>query len=151
MTKRHLSCFIIPGIRSIIDHAKDLACSACNITRQDLKSKTRKREIVYARFIIMKLLKDYTPMSNQNIGGELFTLNKIGPVKDLNATVIHGIKEIDNCIMLGQRNIKSELYSLYMQAETVFNELYEKEKYSPAERQYNRIKQIKTIPDVHVT
>jgi len=91
----------------------------------------------------MKLLKDYTLMSNQNIGGELFTVGEI--VKDLNATVIHGIKEVDNAIMLGQRNIKSVLYSRYMYAETEFNEKYQKEEFSPAERQYKRIKELKKI------
>jgi len=36
---------------------------------EDMKSKSRKRELVYARFAAMKLMRDYTRLSLAEIGG----------------------------------------------------------------------------------
>ena len=135
LTKQVLSCFIVPGLHSIINEAIFLSCQVCKI--QNIKKKTRKRANVYARYIVMKILKDYTIMSHQHIGGVVFDLSE--GHRDLNATVIHGIGEIENAIWLAERNKPNELYGLYSQVETVFETKYKKEVLSSTERVYQRI------------
>lgn len=135
--KRQISCFIVPGLHLLIDEAITLSCHVCGIDKSQIKKKTRKREYAYARYIIMKILKDYTIMSHQHIGGVVFDLSE--GHRDLNATVIHGIGEIENAIWLAEYIAKNVLYDLYIQVERVFNEKYKKELLSPQERVYQRL------------
>jgi len=130
--KRQVSCFIVPGLHLLISEALTLACQACNIDKTQIKRVTRKREYVYARYIVMKILNNYTVMSLQHIGGIVFDIRTNN---QLHASVIHGIKEIDKSVWCGENNIPSELYDKYIQVETVFNTKYKKEHSS--ERSYN--------------
>ena len=74
----------------------------------DIRSKTRKRKVVYSRFIFFHLMR------NKN-----FSLEKIGSFlgKD-HATVIHGLKQFDN--LIEYEDFKEQYYK-------VINELKEKD------------------------
>lgn len=138
-TRQKVSCFIVPGLHLIINEALTLSCNACGIDKSQIKNKTRKREYAYARFIVMKILNDYTIMSLQHIGGTVFDPKTSD---QLHGSVLHGIKEVEKAIWCGKNNISSELYDKYIQVETVFNSKYKKELLSPDERTYQRIRNV---------
>ena len=136
-TRQKVSCFIVPGLHLIINEALTISCQACGIDKSQIRKKTRKRQYVYARYIVMKVLNDYTIMSLQHIGGTVFDPKTSD---QLHASVLHGIKEIDKSVWCAENNIPSELYDKYIQVETVFNSKYKKELMSPDEKTYQRIR-----------
>ncbi len=70
------------------DEILDSVSNSLGIPTNVMKSKTRKQEVVYARFIYMNL-------SKRNCKG--FTLVRCGKVVNRDhATVLHGLKEYDN-------------------------------------------------------
>ena len=73
-----------------VDYIQKIVCDYFNIHIEQLKSKTRKREIVQARQIAMFLSKNYTKLSLASIGAQ------IGG-KD-HATVLHACKTVNNLI-----------------------------------------------------
>ena len=73
-----------------IDYIQKIVCDYFNMHIEQLKSKTRKREIVQARQIAMFLSKNYTKLSLASIGLQ------IGG-KD-HATVLHACKTVNNLI-----------------------------------------------------
>lgn len=78
-----------------IDYIQDVVCSYFNIHSDQLRSKTRKREIVQSRQIAMYFAKSLTKASLASIGA------KIGG-KD-HATVLHACKTVNNLIETDKR------------------------------------------------
>ncbi len=73
-----------------IDYIEQVVCDYFKLSSDAIKSKTRKREIVQARQIVMYFARTFTKMSLSNIGLE------IGG-KD-HATVLHACKTVNNLI-----------------------------------------------------
>lgn len=78
-----------------IDFIKKTVCDYFNIAPEQLKSKTRKREIVQSRQIAMYFAKNYTKNSLASIGSQ------IGG-KD-HATVLHAYKTVNNLMETDKR------------------------------------------------
>ncbi len=78
-----------------IDFIKKTVCDYFNIVPEQLKSKTRKREIVQSRQIAMYFAKNYTKNSLASIGSQ------IGG-KD-HATVLHAYKTVNNLMETDKR------------------------------------------------
>ncbi|MHA1916274.1 MAG: helix-turn-helix domain-containing protein [Promethearchaeota archaeon] len=95
---------------TMTDHSKaniivKAAAQAMTLPVESLKLKTRKREIVVARQIAMKLMRIHTALSLQAIG-DFFN-------KD-HATVLHGSKNVDNW-----KETKDKFYIHYLRAESI--------------------------------
>ncbi len=78
-----------------IDFIKKTVCEYFNIPLEQLKSKTRKREIVQSRQVAMFFAKSFTKNSLATIGAQ------IGG-KD-HATVLHACKTVNNLIETDKR------------------------------------------------
>lgn len=70
----------------MVDKVINAVCEVCNVTLGDIKSKSRKQEFVYARFIICHLLREYG-LKLQAIG---YIINKN------HATVLYDLKSYLN-------------------------------------------------------
>lgn len=78
-----MSPYIIPGVKTI----EDIACEIWQIPKESLYVKTRKREVVEARQVLMAYGKQKTGNSFAKVGK--------GFNKD-HATVIHSVKTVKN-------------------------------------------------------
>lgn len=65
----------------------DFVCNEFGVNKDELFTKTRKREIVDARNVCMAIMRDYTPASFQRIGEYFF--------RD-HATVLFATKSVQN-------------------------------------------------------
>lgn len=72
----------------------------------DLSIQSRRRHLVYARFIFFKLARDNTRYSLSDIGR---LINKD------HASVLHGIKQFDNVI----REYEDELFKIYVKIDAL--------------------------------
>lgn len=92
-TNRQPSLWLAPGVYMAKLTEQKLITSFCNITEislEELRSKSRKKEVRQARQILMRLIKFNFP--------EL-SLKKIGYIfKHDHATVLHSIRVIQNMI-----------------------------------------------------
>jgi chromosomal replication initiation ATPase DnaA len=95
MEKEKLSYYTMPGLIprfGEIQRPRDIinvVCATMDITPQEIKSRTRKHEIVWARQLAMWWLKKIMNLSLTEIG-RIFKRN--------HATVIHAIKTVDNLV-----------------------------------------------------
>jgi chromosomal replication initiation ATPase DnaA len=69
-----------------VDYIIDLVCDELWISNNILKSKTRKQVYVFARYMVLKLLKDNTPLSMDEIG-QTINLDR--------CTVLYGLNQMD--------------------------------------------------------
>ncbi len=91
LAKQMLKNLIKNANREIsIDYIQKLVCEYFNISVDDVKSKTRKREIVQARQIAMYFAKDLTKASLKNIGSHFGNRD--------HSTVIHACQTVNDLI-----------------------------------------------------
>ena len=108
MRELKLQFWAIPGLRrqempktvtpksSIVKSICDVVCTHLNLTLSQLQVKSRKRELVRGRYILMRMLKQYTELSLKEIG-EVFKSKEDASVKRKaldHTTVIHGIASL---------------------------------------------------------
>ena len=72
----------------------------------DLSLRSRRRHLVYARFLFFKLARNHTSHTFKDIGR---FINKD------HASVLHGVKQFDNII----REYEDELYKIYIKIDTI--------------------------------
>ena len=87
----------------LLDYTTRIVCKYYNIEPDEMKSKTRKREICFPRQVAMYLLKKHTNLSLASIG-EYFN------GKD-HATVLHACRTVKN-LMDCDKNVKDEVNRL---------------------------------------
>lgn len=75
-------------------------------TGLDLSLQSRRRHLVYARFIFFKLARTHTSHSLDDIGR---FINKD------HASVLHGVKQFENVI----REYEDDLYKIYIKIDTI--------------------------------
>ena len=91
LAKQMLKNLIKNANREIsIDYIQKLVCEYFNIAVEDVKSKTRKREIVQARQIAMYFAKDLTKASLKNIGSHFGNRD--------HSTVIHACQTVNDLV-----------------------------------------------------
>jgi chromosomal replication initiator protein len=91
LAKQMLKNLIKNANREIsIDYIQKLVCEYFTISVEDVKSKTRKREIVQARQIAMFFAKDLTKASLKNIGSHFGNRD--------HSTVIHACQTVNDLI-----------------------------------------------------
>jgi len=78
-----------------IDYIQKLVAEHYGLTVENLKDKTRKKEIVMARQVAMSLAKEYTDMSLKSIGYQFGGRD--------HSTVIHAIQSVDNQMEVDKR------------------------------------------------
>lgn len=90
----------------MVDKVINAVCEVCNVALGDIKSKSRKQEFVYARFLICHLLREYG-----------LKLQAIGDIINKNhATVSYSLKSYDNEIQTSQmfkdivNKVKAKIY-----------------------------------------
>jgi chromosomal replication initiator protein len=91
------NAWVIPGIKKkkmdALNYIIEIVCHKYGFTEEQLKGKTRKREIVYARQMVMALVQNYFKGKTKK-----YTLNYVGNKlggKD-HATVLYGRRNINN-------------------------------------------------------
>ena len=84
--------WIIPGLphNATYDSIVNAVSEVCGISVDGMKKKTRKREVVEARYLCYKLLNELTTLSLSGIGDRMGGFD--------HATVKHGISTIENLI-----------------------------------------------------
>ncbi len=103
-------------------------------TMQDLSTKRRQRELVYARAIYFKLCKEKTTL----------TLQQIASTLDLNhATVLHAINNVFP-EMIMHEPLYREIYETIRDQEDLS---YLKENYNALRKQYDKLLKIKTFDE----
>ena len=91
LAKQMIDRFVVNTIREInIEYIQKVVCDYFNISLDTLTSKTRKREIVQARQLVMYFAKEYTKSSLALIG--TYCGNKD------HATVLHAVRTINNLL-----------------------------------------------------
>ena len=91
LTKQIIDKLVKNAKREIsIDYIQKVVCDYFNMPIEVLKSKTRKREIVQARQIVMYFAKQMTKSSLSTIGSQIGNKN--------HATVLHACKTVNNLI-----------------------------------------------------
>jgi chromosomal replication initiator protein len=91
LAKQMIDKFVVNTSREInIESIQKVVCDYFNINIETLNSKTRKREIVQARQLVMYFAKEYTKSSLAMIGMHCGN-------KD-HATVLHAVRTINNLL-----------------------------------------------------
>jgi len=91
LAKQMIDKFVVNTSREVnIDYIQKIICDYFNINIDTLNSKTRKREIVQARQLVMYFAKEYTKSSLAMIGTHCGN-------KD-HATVLHAVRTINNLL-----------------------------------------------------
>jgi chromosomal replication initiator protein len=91
LAKQMIDKFVVNTSREInIEFIQKVVCDYFNVSLEILSSKTRKREIVQARQLVMLFAKEYTKSSLAMIGAHCGN-------KD-HATVLHAVRTINNLI-----------------------------------------------------
>lgn len=111
MKKQQTSNYMaLPGIKALYFTPEDLISKGCEyfkISEQDIKSRSRKREIVRARQILIKIILDKYENISQKKVGLLFTSTEdfiAGKVFD-HATAYHSWKTITQSLEIKDKNI----------------------------------------------
>jgi hypothetical protein len=97
-----------------IDELINLVCDNTYMTREEAMSKTRKREVVMGRYMIMTILKEFTEASLKTIGEHLGGRD--------HSTVIHGLETLED-LMFTDKILRVQFQNL---KEIVVMALYEK-------------------------
>lgn len=92
-----------------IDKLLHLCCIEFNCTLEEIKGKSRKRNIVFARHIAMHILNNYK-------AGTLNTIGNLFGGRD-HTTVLHACKNINNLI-----SVKDDGYDNYLKIKNKFDE-----------------------------
>lgn len=121
--KTNHSCRIYPEYYKHVRIIKQIAALASGIKVSQLTSDTKKRDVATARFIAMKLLSDYTKLSETNIGGVLYSNNQI----DKRCTVIHAKHVVEYAIYMQSKNVNSQIYDVWQFADSMVNMIFNKQ------------------------
>ncbi len=103
-------------------------------TMQDLSSRRRQRELVYARAIYFKLCKEKTTLTLQQIADTLGVNH---------ATVLHAIKNVFP-EMVAHEPLYKEIYESIRDQEDL---AYLKENYNALRKQYDKLLKVKTFDE----
>jgi chromosomal replication initiator protein len=91
LAKQMIDRFVVNTTRDInVEYIQKIVCDYFNINLDTLNSKTRKREIVQARQLVMYFAKEYTKSSLAMIGMHCGN-------KD-HATVLHAVRTVNNLL-----------------------------------------------------
>lgn len=91
----NISAYAIPGVEKGLPHKAEViiksVCDYFQITRENIKGRNRKRDVVTARHIAMYLLRNKTDLTLLNIGKKLY--------RD-HTSVIHAMRKINDFIYI---------------------------------------------------
>lgn len=113
---------------SACNYAKKCAAESAEITPDEIEEKTKRRQIVTARYVAMALMKKHTGLTDQQISIQ-FCLNR--------KRVQFAIKTIQGHIELyNNKSFKTDVFIQYQKAEWEMGRLYKP-------RYFSRIPKIK--------